>query len=83
MNIEQVCKDAIAVVESYLANDAPAYDMYDELHEASEAVDCAWDVCNSRKSHYICSNAWHACLAAKYDKRDIAEACIAKFKESL
>ena len=84
MNIEQVCKDAIAVVERYLTGDVSAYDMQDELSKAQEAVDKAWDIKTlDRKSHCMCRAAWHACLAAKNDKRITAEACMAKFWEQV
>jgi len=83
MNIEQVCKDAIKVVECYLANGAPAYDRYDELYEAMEAVDKAWDVnlCEAGKysNNIICRAAWHACEAAKNDKDDLAKIYVAAF----
>tara|TARA_R110002074_G_scaffold366071_3_gene539932 strand:+ start:427 stop:678 length:252 start_codon:yes stop_codon:yes gene_type:complete len=73
MNIEQTCKDAIAVVERYLAGDLVAADMYDELQEAQDAVDDAWDNSNSRKSNRTCRAAWHACLAAKNDEWSLAK----------
>ena len=46
MNIEKVCRDAIKVVEKYLAGDLIAADMYDELQEAQDAADDAWDEAN-------------------------------------
>ena len=76
MNIEQVCKEAIKVVEKYLAGDLEAADMYDifaALREAQDAVEAAWDEANSRKSNRICRAACHACSAAKNDERDIAK----------
>ena len=92
MNIEKTCADAIAVVERYLANDVPAYDMRNELYEAREAVDSAWDVIHrSRKSlrlppleklhHCMCRAAWHACLAAKSDEIMLAEKYVEEYKE--
>ena len=83
MNIEQVCKDAITVVEKYLAGDLVAADMYDELQEAQDAVDDAWYVAKSRKSQRMCRAAWHACLAAKNDERDIAKMYVKEFWEQV
>tara|TARA_R110002167_G_scaffold7563_2_gene35852 strand:+ start:116 stop:385 length:270 start_codon:yes stop_codon:yes gene_type:complete len=78
LNTEQICKGAIAVVERYL-DDGFVYwvgYMHDELQEAQEAVDDAWDESISRKSTRLCRlcrAAWHACLAAKNDERVIAK----------
>tara|TARA_R110000765_G_scaffold407556_1_gene504945 strand:- start:432 stop:686 length:255 start_codon:yes stop_codon:yes gene_type:complete len=79
LNTEQICKDAIEVVERYLASDLVAADMHDELREAQDAVDDAWDMSNSRKSHRICRAAWHACLAAKNDERSLAKVSVNEF----
>ena len=87
MNIEQVCEDAIAVVERYLANDLAAADMYDELQEALNAVEAAWHHANSHRSSLrkatrlcrLCRAAWLACLAAKNDERVIAKVSVNEF----
>ena len=83
MNIEQVCSDAIIEVESYLANNLVAGEVYDELCEAQEAVDRAWDIAKSRTSHCMCRAAWHACLAAKNDERNIAKMYVNAFWEQV
>tara|TARA_R110002167_G_scaffold7563_1_gene35848 strand:+ start:598 stop:780 length:183 start_codon:yes stop_codon:yes gene_type:complete len=58
MNIEQVCKDAIAVVERYLASDLAAADMYDELQEAQDAAGeaCAWRDDTFGMKSKVCAN---------------------------
>jgi hypothetical protein len=84
MNTEQICKDAIAVVERYLASDLVAADMYDELQEAQDAVDDVWDESISRKATHLCRQcraAWHACSAAKNDERVVAKTYVDEFWE--
>ncbi len=83
MNIEQACKDAVVLVQSYLDGDLIAADMMDELCEAQEAVDYAWDESSSRKADRMCRPAWHACIAAKNDERDIAKMYVNAFWEQV
>ena len=75
MNIEQTCKDAIAVVERYLDSNVVVHyaDSFAALCEAQDAVDKAWDNSNSRKSNRTCRAAWHACSTAKNDERSLAK----------
>ena len=81
MNIEKTCTDAIAVVERYLTGDVSVYDMQDELYEAREAVDRAWDKYTSRMKSDMCTTAWLAVLAARHDRRDLAKMYVAEYKE--
>jgi hypothetical protein len=81
MNIEQTCTDAVAVVERYLTGDVSVYDMQDELYEAQEAADRAWDEYISRMESDMCHIAWNACSHAKNDRRDIAKAYVDEYKE--
>jgi hypothetical protein len=81
MNIEQACTDAVNLVQSYLDSGLIAADMYDELCCRMAAVDYAWDECMQRKSHCQCRTAWHAVLAAKHDKRDLAKMYATEFWE--
>tara|TARA_R100000541_G_scaffold52965_1_gene60794 strand:+ start:616 stop:870 length:255 start_codon:yes stop_codon:yes gene_type:complete len=83
MNIEQVCKDAIAVVERYIANDVPAYIMSDELYEAREAVNRAWHACDAAKDIRVCRAAWHACDVAKNDELLVAKMFVNAFWEQM
>ena len=69
LDYEKVCKEAILLVEKFLAGDMVAADMYGELQEAQTAVDDAWDALISRKANRVCRAAFHACLAAKNDER--------------
>lgn len=84
MNTEQICKDAIAVVERYL-DDGFAHwvdYMHDELQEAQEAIDDVWDESISRKATRLCRqcrSAWHACLAAKNGERVVAKVYVDEF----
>ena len=81
MNIEQTCKDAIAVVQRYLDSDVVEYyvDIFDELCEAQDAVYVAWYESNSHKSTRIRLTAWHACEAAKDDEWVIAKVYVDEF----
>tara|TARA_R100000541_G_scaffold52965_1_gene60793 strand:+ start:335 stop:619 length:285 start_codon:yes stop_codon:yes gene_type:complete len=80
--IEQVCANAIAVVERYIDSGVVEDDsMYDEICEAQKAVDHAWDVCKSRKSQRICRAAWTACLSAKTDHISSAKMNVDEYKE--
>ena len=86
MNIEKTCADAIAVVERYLANDVPAYDMRNELYEARGAVGDswearAWDVCKSHKPQRICRAAWHACDTAKDGEVILAKKYVEEYED--
>ena len=85
MNIEQICKDAIAVVERYLDSDVvvPYADIFAELCEAQEAVDDACYESNSSKSHRTCRAAWQACLAAKHDECSLAKMYVNEFWEQV
>ena len=90
MNIEKTCADAIEVVERYLTGvDVHYADIFDELSEAMEAADCAWDESISRMKNGTCSTAcmlmsirsWGACIAAKSDERDLAKMYVDEYKE--
>ena len=83
MDVEKVCSDAIVEVESYLANNLVAGEVYDELDEAHKSVDKVWDESSSRKADRMCRPAWHACLAAKNDERDIAQMYVNAFWEQV
>ena len=93
MNTEQICKDAIAVVERYL-DDGFVYwvgYMYDELQEALYAVEAAWHHANSHRSSLrkatrlcrLCRAAWLACLAAKNDERSLAKMWVNEYWEQV
>ena len=86
MNIEQICKDAIAVVESYLDSNVVVHyaDIFAALCEAQDAVDDAWDESISHKSTRLCRlcrAAWQACIAAKTDDCDVAKEYVNKYWE--
>jgi hypothetical protein len=82
MNIEKTCADAIAVVERYLFTAADS-DMMNEICEAKDAVESAWDVCKSPKSHRQCRAAWTACLSAKTGHTSTAEMYVDEYWEQV
>tara|TARA_R110002074_G_scaffold366071_2_gene539929 strand:+ start:470 stop:727 length:258 start_codon:yes stop_codon:yes gene_type:complete len=85
MNIEQICKDTITVVERYLDSNVVVHyaDIFAALCEAQDAVDKAWDESSSRKSDRMCWLAWYACDTAKNDECDIAKESIKEFWENV
>ena len=82
MNIEQICEDAIAVVEKYLTSGGCSVgdEMYQELSVVKEAVEKAWGRADSHKSRQLYRFTWHACVYARYDDRSIARKYVIEYK---
>ena len=83
MNTEQICKDAIKVVEKCITIGGCSVgdEMYQELSVVKEAVEKAWGRADSHKSRQLYRFTWHACAFARYDDRGIARNYVIKYKE--